>query len=210
MTKKANAGPPAKSYIPSDEEVAAIRTLRKKSKERSRSPNLKLDCDSNGQSVTATFDHPDAFTAQCLAMLDMGTDDTRFFHTLTQQIVALGEPGKFVSEHASNFALSVIRAVEPKDELEAMLAAQMAVVHQAMMMMARRLNHVETLPQQDSAERALNKLARTFATQIETLKRYRSKGQQVVRVERVTVGEGGQAIVGHVETGGRAKAENGR
>ena len=38
---------------------------------------------------------------------------------------------------------------------------------------------------------------------METLKRYRSKGQQVVRVERVTVEDGGQAIVGAVETGGR-------
>jgi hypothetical protein len=33
------------------------------------------------------------------------------------------------------------------------------------MTFARRLNHVETIPQQDSAERALNKLARTFAAQ---------------------------------------------
>ena len=62
-----------------------------------------------------------------------------------------------------------------------MLATQMAAVHQSTMMMARRLNHVETIPQQDAAERALNKLARTFATQVQTLKKYRSKGEQVVR-----------------------------
>lgn len=41
-------------------------------------------------------------------------------------------------------------------------------------------------------------LARTFASQMEALKRYRSGGQQTVRVERVTVNEGGQAIVGNV------------
>ena len=40
------------------------------------------------------------------------------------------------------------------------------------MMMARRLNHVETKPQQDAAERALNKLARTYAMRMEALKRY--------------------------------------
>jgi hypothetical protein len=34
------------------------------------------------------------------------------------------------------------------------------------------------------------------------LKRYRSKGEQKVVVEHVTVNEGGQAIVGNVETGG--------
>jgi hypothetical protein len=47
--------------------------------------------------------------------------------------------------------------------------------------------------QQDSAERAFNKLARTFAAQVEALKRYRSGGEQTVRVEHVTVNEGGQA-----------------
>ena len=79
-----------------------------------------------------------------------------------------------------------------------MLAAQMAATHQATMAFARRLNHVENIPQQDSAERTFNKLARTFATQMETLKKYRAKAQQTVRVERVEVKEGGQAVVGDV------------
>lgn len=71
------------------------------------------------------------------------------------------------------------------------------------MMMARRLNHVENIPQQDASERALNKLARTYATQLEALKRYRTGGQQTVTVEHVTVNAGGQAIVGAVTDGGR-------
>ena len=58
-----------------------------------------------------------------------------------------------------------------------MLAAQMAAVHNATMTFARRLNHVN-IPQQDSAERAFNKLARTFAAQVLALKEYRSKGEQ--------------------------------
>ena len=33
----------------------------------------------------------------------------------------------------------------------------------------RRLANVENIPQQDSAERAFNKLARTFASQVEAL-----------------------------------------
>jgi hypothetical protein len=76
--------------------------------------------------------------------------------------------------------------------------------------MARRLNHVETVPQQDAAERALNKLARTFATQLEALKRYRTGGQQKVLVEHVTVHKGGQAIVGNVSHGGRGGSESER
>ena len=43
---------------------------------------------------------------------------------------------------------------------------------------------------------------RTFAAQMETLKRYRSGGQQKVIVEHVHVNKGGQAIVGAVNQGG--------
>jgi hypothetical protein len=94
-----------------------------------------------------------------------------------------------------------VKGIEPKDEVEAMLAAQMAAVHMASMTFARRLAHVENLPQQDSAERAFNKLTRTFATQMEALKRYRTSGQQKMTVEHVTVQAGGQAIVGNVSHG---------
>jgi hypothetical protein len=52
------------------------------------------------------------------------------------------------------------------------------------------------------------KLARTFAAQIETLKRYRSSGEQKVTVEHVTVNTGGQAIVGNVNHGGPGASKN--
>ena len=41
-----------------------------------------------------------------------------------------------------------------------------------------------------------------YAGQMEALKKYRAKAQQTVRVERVTVEDGGQAIVGNVTHGG--------
>src|SRR3984957_10257646 len=58
--------------------------------------------------------------------------------------------------------------------------------------------------EQDSASNAFNKLARTFAMQLEALKRYRTGGEQKVTVQHVTVGEGGQAIVGNVNQAARA------
>ncbi len=88
-----------------------------------------------------------------------------------------------------------------------MLAAQMAAVHNATMTFARRLAHVDNIPQQDSAERAFNKLARTFTAQVEALKRYRTGGQQTVTVEHVNVGAGGPAIVGNITHGGRGPSE---
>ena len=65
----------------------------------------------------------------------------------------------------------------------------MAVIHTATMTFARRLANVETIEQQDSAERALNKLARTFAMQMEALKRYRTGGGGTERLPHL-VGRG--------------------
>jgi hypothetical protein len=119
---------------------------------------------------------------------------------LLRQITNVASQGQQPDEANINFVLAVVNGIEPRDEVEAMLGAQMAAVHMASMTFARRLAHVENLPQQESAGRAFNKLARTFTTQMEALKRYRSTGQQTVRVERVSVEAGGQAIVGSVTT----------
>jgi hypothetical protein len=40
------------------------------------------------------------------------------------------------------------------------------------------LAHVDDIPRQDSAERAFNKLTRTFAMQMEALNRYRSGAER--------------------------------
>jgi hypothetical protein len=133
----------------------------------------------------------------------LGTTDINFLNTLLNQLANAGSPGREVDEQQVNFMLSVINSIEPRDQVEAMLAAQMAAVHVATMTFARRLAHVENIPQQDSAERAFTKLTRTFATQMETLKRYRTGGEQKVTVQHVSVSEGGQAIVGNVTQGPR-------
>ncbi len=207
MAKSKSKAVAEPAYEPSERETAALEVVADKLRAKGPAPYLKMDFDEETRSVEVSYDHEDQTTAQALSMFQMGTGDTRFHVGLVHQISALGEHGKPVSETASNFALSVIRGVQPTDEVEAMLATQMAAVHQSTMMMARRLNHVVNIPQQDAAERALNKLARTFATQVQTLKKYRSKGEQIVRVERVTVEDGGRAIVGAVQTGGRGKDE---
>ena len=200
---KTKSGDLEKPYTPTEQEAKIILASREKMQSRVHGPKFKMDFNEDTNTSLVDFDHPDGETGFRLAMHETGTGDVRFFQGLIKQIAALGESGKPVSGEAADFAKSVVAAVEPKDEIESMLAAQMAAVHQATMMMARRLNHVDNIPQQDSAERALNKLARTYTTQMDTLKRYRAKAQQTVRVERVTVNDGGQAIVGSVDRGGR-------
>jgi hypothetical protein len=140
-----------------------------------------------------------------LLMDALGTWDLDFYHGLLNQLATAGSKGGQVDERGLNFMLSVMKGVQPRDQLEAMLAAQMAAVHMATMTIAQRLAHVENIPQQDSAERAFNKLSRTFTTQMEALKRYRTGGEQKVTVQHVSVAEGGQAIVGNVT---QAQREN--
>ncbi len=168
-------------------------------KEASAAPSMNLSM--KAQTLTIAFDCESTEIATLLQMADIGSVDEDFHSGLVGQIASLGAQGQKVSNANSNFVLSVVRAVKPRDELEAMLATQMGAIHTATMMLARRLNHVENIPQQDAAELALNKLARTFTTQMDALKRYRTGGQQKVTVEHVTVNAGGQAIVGAVSTG---------
>ena len=172
----------------------------------SPAPRMKV---TQGQDETQNIapDHPDQVTAVRLLLEATGTKDFDFLNGLVGQLATASASGPKVQEGALNFMLAVVKGIGPRDQTEAMLAAQMAATHQATMTFAHRLARAQNIPQQDSAERAFNKLARTFAAQIEALKRYRSAGEQTVRVEQVTVNEGGQAIVGNVAHGGRASPE---
>lgn len=131
-----------------------------------------------------------------------GSRNDAFCNGLATQMANVASHGKEMDENGTAFFASIVGGIEPRDEVEAMLATQMAAVHNATMTFARRLAHVETIQQQDSAERAFNKLARTYAAQMEALRKYRTGGQQNVTVKHVTVNEGGQAVVGNVSHGG--------
>ncbi|MBF9059182.1 hypothetical protein HKCCSP123_08305 [Rhodobacterales bacterium HKCCSP123] len=106
-----------------------------------------------------------------------------------------------LGENASNY-LDLMPAMavemEPRDAVEAMLVTQMAATHVAMTTMSLKLHHATSLQARESFERSMTRLSRSFLAQMDQLKKYRAKAQQVVRVERVEVNEGGQAIVGDV------------
>ncbi|MGD9714193.1 MAG: hypothetical protein AB7V46_19350 [Thermomicrobiales bacterium] len=140
-----------------------------------------------------------------LLMEALRIPDEDFLFGFLEQLIDAGTRRGEAHTRTIDFLLSAVRGIEPRDHIETMLAAQMAVVHMSMMSMTRLLAEAVEIAQQDSAERALNKLARTFVSQMEALRRHRSGGQQTVKVERVTVHEGGQAIVGNVtQAGNRA------
>jgi hypothetical protein len=152
------------------------------------------------------LEHADILVGFDLLKEALGTANKDFVAGVLGQLVTAATEGGKVDELRLNFMLSIIKDVAPKDQLETLLAAQMAAVHMATMSFAKRLACAENLIQQDSAERAFNKLARTFTGQLEALKRYRTGGDQRLTVTHVTVNDGGQAIVGPVQTeGGRPR-----
>ncbi len=198
----------AEPYEPTPREHEGIEAYRARRKELKLAPRMKVTEKKDGAEILP--DHPDIAVGHTLLMEAIGTAELDFLDGLLRQLTNVGTHGQKVDEQGLNFMLAVVKGVEPKDQVEAMLAAQMAAVHNATMTFARRLAHVDNIPQQDSAERAFNKLARTFAAQMEALKRYRTGGEQKVTVEHVTVNEGGQAIVGNVSHGGRGARKNRR
>ena len=207
MAKSKPASRPEKSrdvvkYEPTEPECEARRKLKEAASTALPAPRIKVVDGRWG------IDHPDFVSGELNLMSSMGTTSTSFCKSVVGQLINAVSKGQEIDQDAVNFALALIAGVKPKDELETMLAAQMAAVHMATMTFSRRLAHVETIQQLDSNERALNKLARTFTTQMEALKRYRTGGEQKVTVHHVTVNEGGQAIVGTVEqtTGGKGAA----
>jgi hypothetical protein len=191
QSSKSDTKPP---YKPTPAEAEATRAyLAAKEK---RGPRLKVAVTGKNE-VQIGVDHPDSTIGVVALMGALGTTDYDFYNGLIGQLINASKESE-ASESGTNFMLSVIKGIEPRDEIEAMLAAQMAAVHMASMKFARRVSHVETIQQQDSASNAFNKLARTFAAQVEALKRYRSGGEQKMTVQHVHVAEGGQAIVGNV------------
>jgi hypothetical protein len=164
-------------------------------------PGISIKKGDNG--LVIDTDPPGAPNGMVHLMDAIGTHDLPFFNGyLTQLINATGTGKSGTDASAVNSALGFIRSINPRDPTEACLAAQMAATHSAVMTFARRLNHVETIPQQDSTINAFNKLTRSYCAQMEALKRYRSTGEQKVTVTHVSVSDGGQAIVGNVTTGG--------
>ena len=194
----------AKPYQPTQADAQAFKAYMAARKKAA--PRLKV----MGSAIK--IDHPDPILGQISLLSAIGSADRDFLEGLLNQLANTGSQGPKPDERGINFMLAVVKGIEPRDQIEAMLAAQMAAVHNATMTFARRLAGVETIRQQDSAQTAFNKLARTFAAQVSALKDYRSKGEQKMTVQHVHVAEGGQAIVGNVNApaegvGARKKTE---
>jgi hypothetical protein len=196
MSKKAKTMAIKADKTPNSEEQPALDS----------NPVLRVKVVTENNVSKLVIDYPDKAAASVLLKEALGSADTDFLLDLCRQVTWVSSAVPGVYEQRLNFIFSVIKSIKPKDQLEAMLAAQMAAVHLATMSFAGGLARVDTIPRQDSAGRLFIQLVRTYATQMEALKRYRTGGQQNVTVHHVSVGGGGQAIVGNVTQGPREPA----
>lgn len=97
--------------------------------------------------------------------------------------------------------MEALKALEPADPVEGMLAAQVVALHSASMECLRRASLGQAPDVASKLRKDGANLARAMTDMLAALDRKRGKGQQHIRVERVMVHEGGQAIVGNVTSG---------
>ena len=101
---------------------------------------------------------------------------------------------------ALNKSITLIAASDPKNQLELMLATQLAMTHITLGKSARLLDQnykdVQTI---NSLGNLYTKLSRLGIDQINTLERMKGKGQQKIIVEKVNIEAGGQAAIGVYE-----------
>jgi hypothetical protein len=130
-------------------------------------------------------------------------------HIANQAIDTLCSPKSDNGEATAETKSTIVglAGINPRDEIEGMLAAQLIAGHNAAMECYRRATSSNISPElrHDHLNQA-GKLSRTFAMLLDSLNRHRGKGQQKVTVEHVHVHKGGQAIVGNIEApGGRVR-----
>jgi hypothetical protein len=203
MPKKPKPQPkadePKKPYEATPAEKEALRRYLARREDRPFAPRVSIRHE--GETNVISLTQGDPLVSSAVVMDAFGICEAEFANWYLGQIIDVARPGARADEKATNAMIAGIAAMRPRDEAEAMLIAQMIATHELAMTFARRLKHTENIPQQDSAVNGLTKLTRTYAAQMAALKHYRTGGEQRVIVQRVDVREGGQAVVGVVNSG---------
>ncbi len=204
MTRKSKKGGLSVAepkLAPSESEQAAIiqAAMRVASRPKPLSTSLKARKE-GGTIKTHVGPAHDDHDGWSIRLLDaLGTRSADFANTEVERILFAMTPRDGMPTEAQlNGAVAVLNGVRPRDEVEAMLASQMAVTHALAMDLLGRVKQSPTVPYMETCANLATKLQRTFVAQVEALSKLRRGGEQKVRVEHVHVHAGGQAIVGAV------------
>jgi hypothetical protein len=176
--------PSAKPYEPTDQDRAAAKAHLARRAARTTAPRVKLEPLPSG-GVCIEPDHPmRALWALALQQV-FGTISTDFAGMMLGELAdAVTFDRDTIDEKTLNGVLGALHGINPGDEVEAMLAAQMVATHLAAMECLRQAQVPgQTFEGRDMNLRHATKLSRTYTMQVESLKRYRSKGEQRVVVQ---------------------------
>ena len=178
-----------------------------------RPSRLKVNIETGNKNEITRIGPTHADTAGWLKRLNdtFGSRDDAFATAeLNQLIRASRLKDGTIDPTRLNAFLSIIDSIKPENELEAMIACQLAVTHGLAMDLVQRTKSADQVPQFECAGYMAAKLLKAFAQQAELLNRLKRGGEQVVKV--VHVHSGGQAIVGNVsrtpDTGGRSSEKS--
>ncbi len=141
----------------------------------------------------------------CLYGTDNFTIISRMADQLSRLVCARNKLKPSVVGERTNAAIASVIEIRPRDTLELMLATQMSAIHYlALEMSERAMLSEQSENGVDININRINKLMRTFTTQVEALNKYRNKGKQQITVkhQNVNVNDGGQAVIGDVNQGG--------
>jgi len=125
-----------------------------------------------------------------------GSQDPDFVYGFVMQLAHAST--RFQDGEGINFILAAIKNIHPRDCIDAMLGGQIAALNMSLMNYIDEFARLRGTPEQEMAERAVNRLARTIVMLVGALKNYRTGGEQKLTVRHVSVSDGGQAIVGTV------------
>jgi hypothetical protein len=176
--------PSAKPYELTDQDRAAAKAHLARRAARTLAPRVKLEPLPSG-GVCIEPDHPmRALWAMALQQV-FGTISTDFAGMMLGELAdAVTTDRDTIDEKTLNGSLGALHGINPGDEVEAMLAAQMVATHLAAMECLRWARAPgQTFEGRDMNLRHATKLTRTYTMQVESLKRYRSKGEQRVVVQ---------------------------
>lgn len=130
-----------------------------------------------------------------------GTASWDFVETSMRQLLQLAKlPQQGVATSTSlSSALTLIISLAPEGEVQAALAVHIACLHMASLRILARMDHVSERRTVAMAAAAA-KLEREFQSAITNYYRMKRGATQIVRIERVEVQSGAQAIVGVVRS----------
>lgn len=204
--KKTPAVPPSDLAPPDTAEQRAIAEAETRLRARRKPVQTHTKLKDESLAVGPTHLDLDGFTARLLDAF--GTTSKAVIDAEMLRLSGVLQTDKPGFETRLNAALALIEGIRPENELEAVLAVQIAATHAVAMSKLSLLQSVNTIPQAESAANIATKMQRTFTMQLEALSKMRRGGQQNVRVEHVHVHAGGQAVVGTINHAGGGRGDH--